>query len=645
MSWGAWRGRSKGERVALIAQVSQPLRRYLGTEAAGAALLLATTVLALAWANSPWSGSYQDLLRTPVAMTVGGDGLDMDLHHWVNEGLMTVFFFVVGLEVRRELALGELTDRRRVLVPAIAGVTGLLVPAALYLAVNAGTDAAAGWGVVIGTDTAFLLGALAVVGPRLSTQLRLFLLTMSVADDILAVTVIGVAYSDALHVPSLVVAVACLGVLVALGRAGVWQASPYVAVVLVLWLSTLRSGLHASIAGMLSGLLVPALAARRDLVEDAARAARAFRQSPLPSVGRTAQRGIVRAVSVNERLQEVLHPWTSYVVVPLFALANAGVDLRDGVLADALRSPVTWGVVLGLVLGKLVGITLGTAAAVRAGLGRLPQGVGPGQVVGGAALSGIGFTVSLLIAELAFGDSELRDEATVGVLLAAVLATALGWLAFLVAARFRGERTAELPRVLAHPVDAARDHVYGDPDAPLTVVEYLDYECPFCAKVTGVAQALRDHFGDELRYVVRHLPLPDVHPHAELAAHAAEAAGRQGRFFEMTGLLFRHQDRLELEHLVRYATELDLDVDAFLADLADDETAARVREDVAGAEASGARGTPTFFLGGVRHVGPYDAASLIAALEALRADAPTPAAAEDVPVDGTLPTQRPAPAS
>ena len=292
---------------------------------------------------------------------------------------------------------------------------GLLVPAALYLAVNGRGDAAGGWGVVIGTDTAFLLGALTVVGPRLSTQLRLFLLTMSVVDDILAVTVIGVAYSDAIHWPSLAVAVACLIALVALARRGVWQASPYVLVVLVLWLSTLRSGLHASIAGMLSGLLVPAVAARRDLVEDAARAAKAFRQSPLPSVGRTARRGIVRAVSVNERLQEVLLPWTTFVVVPLFALANAGVDLRDGVLGAALRSPVTWGVVLGLVVGKLVGISFGAFTAVRLRWGRLPQGVGPGQVVGGAALSGIGFTVSLLIAELAFGGTAEHDDAVADV--------------------------------------------------------------------------------------------------------------------------------------------------------------------------------------------------------------------------------------
>lgn len=630
MSWGAWRGRSRGERVNLVAQVSQPLRRYLGTEAAGAALLLAAAVLALAWANSQWSHVYEALLATPLAVAIGEDGLSMDLHHWVNDGLMTVFFFVIGLEVRRELALGELTDRRRVVLPAFAGVGGMLVPAALYLAVTWGTEASAGWGVVIGTDTAFLLGALAVVGPRLSTQLRLFLLTMSVADDILAVSVIGVAYSDDLHVPSLVVAAAALVALVVLGRAGVWQASPYVAVVGVLWLATLRSGLHASLAGMLSGLLVPALAARRDLVEDAARAATAFRQSPLPSVGRTAQRGIVRAVSVNERLQEVLHPWTAYAVVPLFALANAGVDLRDGVLADALRSPVTWGVVLGLVVGKLLGIGLGAWLAVRSGLGRLPQGVGPGQVAGGAALSGIGFTVSLLIAELAFGGSELRSEATVGVLLAAVLATAVGAIVFRLAAVLHDERTAELPRTLAQPVDPARDHVWGRPDAPLTVVEYLDYECPFCAKVTGVAQELAARFGDDLRYVVRHLPLPDVHPRAELAAHAAEAAGLQGRFFEMTAALFRNQDRLELEHLVRYAEDLGLDVDRFLADLTDDAVAARVREDVAGAEASGARTTPTFFLNGVRHVGPYDAASLTGRLEELAAERATERVGERV---------------
>ncbi|WP_024285136.1 Na+/H+ antiporter NhaA [Cellulomonas sp. KRMCY2] len=601
-------------RTTLHAQLSAPLRRFLGTESAGAALLVAAAAVALAWANSPASGAYEEILGLPVSLSIGEATLSMSAHHWVNDGLMTAFFFVIGLEVRRELSLGELTDRRRIVVPTVAGLVGMVVPALLYLAVNPAGEAARGWGVVIGTDTAFLLGALAVVGPRLSTQLRLFLLTMTVIDDILAVTVIGVAYSDGVAPMPLAAAVACLVALVVLARRGVWQASPYVVVLVVLWFATLESGVHPSIAGMLSGLLVPALAPRREVVEGAASLARAFRQSPLPSVGRTAQRGIVRAISVNERLQAVLHPWTSYVVVPVFALANAGIDLRDGALQDALRSPVTWGVVAGLVLGKLIGISGGTFLALRAGWGRLPQGVGPGQVTGGAALSGIGFTVSLLIAGLAFGDG-LREEAAVGVLIAAVLATGLGWVAFRLAAVLLGERTAELPRVLADPVAPDRDHIRGPETAPLTLVEYLDFECPFCAKATGVGRELREHFGDRLRYVVRHLPLPDVHPHAEQAAMAAEAAGAQGRFWEMHDLLFAHQDRLEPEHLVRYAEKLGLDVDRFVEDLSDERLAARIREDVAGAEASGARSTPTFFVMADRHVDAYDAATLIERLE------------------------------
>ena len=215
--------------------------------------------------------------------------------------------------------------------------------------------------------------------------------------------------------------------------------------------------------------------------------------------------------------------------MPLFALANAGVDLRGGLMGEALRSPITWGVVIGLVVGKLTGIGLGSLLAVRLRLGRLPQGVGEGQVVGGAALSGIGFTVALLITGLAFESQASRDAATLGVLVAAVVAFCLGWLVFWASARFRGERTASLPMVLAEPVDAGRDHIRGRPDAALTLVEYGDFECPFCGRATGVVRELRQRFGDDLRYVFRHLPLPDVHPRAERAAEAAEAAGAQGR--------------------------------------------------------------------------------------------------------------------
>jgi protein-disulfide isomerase len=265
------------------------------------------------------------------------------------------------------------------------------------------------------------------------------------------------------------------------------------------------------------------------------------------------------------------------------------------------------------VVGKLVGIGAGALGAARLGWGTLPQGVGNGHVWAGGALSGIGFTVSLLIASLAFDDERIRDEATVGVLLAAVVASVVGWLLFRVAAK-NGQGDAALPMYLSDPVDPAVDHVKGGPDAELTLVEYLDYECPFCARATGSAEEVRAHFGDRLRYVPRHLPLA-VHPHAEKAAVAVEAAGRQGRFWEMHELLFRRQDRLAVEHLVDYAAELGLDVDEFVSDLGDDALAERVWRDVESAEASGVRGTPTFFIGDRRHTGPFDARTLIAELE------------------------------
>jgi Na+/H+ antiporter NhaA len=596
-------------------QVPTPLRSFIRTEAGSAGLLVLAAVVALVWANSPWSGAYESLWHTVLEVRWGSGGISMSLHEWVNDGLMVVFFFVIGLEVRREFAVGELTERRRIVVPLIAGVGGMVVPAALYLLLNPSGEAARGWGVVIGTDTAFLLGVLALVGPTVSTQLRVFLLTLTVFDDIVAVSVIGLVYSDDIVIGPLLVACACLLVLAGFGYFGVWRASPYVAAVVVLWLATLESGLHASIAGMLAGLLVPALSPNRGLVESAARQFRAFRQSPMPGVQRSARQSLTRAISINERLQEGLHGWTSYLVVPVFALANAGIDLRDGALADALSSSITWGVVIGLVLGKLVGISVGALGAVRLGLGRLPQGVGSGHIVAGGALSGIGFTVSLLIVVLAFDNDTMRDEATVGVLLSGLVAAAVGWLIFAGAARFLGQTDAALPRLLSDPVDPTHDHIRGNLDAELTVVEYLDYECEFCARATGVAAEVRRHFGERIRYVPRHLPLT-VHPHAELAALAVEAAAEQDRFWEMHELLFERQDELELQDLVGYAAELGLDVEKFLRDLDDDALARRVQRDVASAEASGVRGTPTFFIGDQRHVGPYDARSLIAALEA-----------------------------
>ncbi|WP_197322110.1 Na+/H+ antiporter NhaA [Saccharomonospora sp. NB11] len=598
--------------------MSVPARRFLSTEAASAALLLTATLVALLWANSPWSSSYDAVWHTELSVSLAGWHLSMDLEHWVVDGLMALFFFSVGLEVRREFSVGELTHRGRAAIAVVAAVGGLVVPMALYLVLAPSGPAQHGWGVVIGTDTAFLLGALAVVGPRFSTQLRVFLLTLTVIDDIMAVSVIGIFYSDSIDFVALVAALGFGGVLWMLGRLGVWRASPYVVAVIGLWLCTVGSGLHAAIAGMLGGLLVGARNPMREDVEQAARRFRAFRQSPHVEVGRTARDGLDRAISVNERLQAAVHPWASYLVVPLFALANAGIDLRNGVLGQALTSRITWSVVIALVLGKFVGISLSTVLGVRFGVGRLPRGVGYGHVFGGAALSGIGFTVSLLIARLAFSDPVMRDEAIVGVLLAAVLATTLGWTVFRLAVRFGGRTDADLPRRLDPPVDADRDNIRGDADAPLTLVEYGDFECPFCSRATGVTRELRAKFGPNLRYVFRHLPLSDVHPHAEFAARAAVAAQRQGRFWEMHDLLFEHQDELEYEDVVGYASELGLDVETFLRDLESEATAAVVREDLVSAEASGAVSTPTFFVGSQRHVGPHDTETLSRALEASR---------------------------
>ena len=622
MRWTRKRDDSQtpAEQRELLAQLSAPVRRFLATEMGGAGLLLAAVVVALVWANSPWSEQYESLWATEASVSVGDAVLKMDLGHWVSDGLMALFFFVIGLEVRYELSVGELRERRRVAIPVVGALGGMAVPALLYLLIAPGGEAANGWGVVIGTDTAFMLGALAVVGPTFQTQLRIFLLALTVIDDIVAVSVIGFVYSDEIRVmPLIAMAVLCAAAAV-LSRRGVWRAAPYVAVVLLLWLATIHAGLHASIAGMLGGLLVPAYSPAREAVEKAARKVRAFRQSPMADVGMTARLGLTRAVSVNERLQTILHPWTSYVIVPVFALANAGVDLRGGVLGQALTSPITWAVVVGLALGKPLGVGLTAVLGARFGIGRLPRGVSPEHVFGGAALSGIGFTVSLLIARLAFDDEILRDEAIVGVLLAAVLSTVLGWVVFHAAAVLRGQSDADLPRFLDRPVDPETDHIKGPADAPLTLVEYADFECPFCARATGTAAELRKRFGDELRYVFRHLPLLDVHPHAELAAHAAVAADGQGRFWEMHDLLFAHQDELQYEDVAGYAADLGMDVEKFLRDIDDERTAERIRADVVSAEASGARGTPTFFIGGRRHTGPFDAATLAAELERSRTD-------------------------
>lgn len=590
----------------------------LRTESGSALLLVVVTLVALAWANSPWAHSYVELWETHLGITLGQANLNLSLHHWVNDGLMVIFFFVVGLEVRQEFAVGSLRDRRKALVPLVAGALGVIVPALIYIAI-AGREAAEGWGAVVGTDTAFLLGALALVGPAMSNQLRVFLLTLTVVDDFLAVSIIGVFYTEDLRIAPLLLALACLVALYLLGRTRQWRSSPYVAVVIVLWLATLESGIHPSLAGMVAGLLVPAYATGRAHVQSAGEAFRDFWQSPDADVARTASRGLARSISVNERLHVALRGPSSLVIVPIFALANAGVNLGGDTLGEAMTSSVTWGVVAGLVIGKFVGISLGTWLAIRMGLGTLPDGVGPGSIMGGAALSGIGFTVSLLVISLAFTNPAQADAATVGVLLAMVLAAMLGYAVFKFARVKWGETSADLPVELTPPIDQERDHTFGPP-SQFTVVEYMNFECTFCATTTGMATQLMEHFGDRVQFVSRHLPFTTSYEFAFDAACAAEAASRQGQFWPMFRALFQNQDDLNRETYLRLAKELDLDMEQFVADMDSQEVAAHVLADEKSAFDSGVRGTPTFFLNGIRHIGSHDARTIISAVEALMAE-------------------------
>ncbi|MDL5156587.1 Na+/H+ antiporter NhaA [Actinomycetospora termitidis] len=603
--------RSTGRLRGVLDRISEA-RRGDSSESLAAVFLLVATLLALIWANSPWGWTYEAFWHTHISIQVGGTGVDLDLQHWVNDGLMALFFFVIGLEVKRELAIGELRDRSQAMVPLVAAIAGLAVPAVLFLLLNPSGPEASAWGVVISTDTAFLLGALAVVGPGRAERLRIFLLTLAVADDVGALAVIALVYTDELHWIPLVVAIVGLAAVWQLRRLRVWRGGGYLVVSLVTWVALHESGVHATLAGVLIALLLPVYPPKRREVERAAELTRRFRQSPNPEYARTARLGLDRAVSVNERLMRLYQPYTAFIIVPLFALANAGVALNAETLRAAATSPLTWGIVLGLVVGKFLGITGATAALRR----RLPPGLTMPQVAGGAALSGIGFTISLFIVDLALADDEaLADQARIGVLAASALALVLGAVVFKVAPTPEGPS-----RDLLRPVDPRRDHIRGPVDAPLTIVEYADFECPFCGKATGGIRQVREHFGDRLRYVFRHFPLEEYHPDARQAAEFSEAAAEQGRFWETHDHLFAHADALDRDSLDRHAVALGLDVGRLEEDLRDGDTTNRVADDEIDARTSDLPGTPTFFLGAAGTVpqrleGPHDAATLIAELE------------------------------
>ncbi len=583
----------------------------LGLQRIGALLLLVATAVAIGWANVA-PEAYESFWETHLSVGVADLQLEFTLHALVNDALMAIFFFTVGLEVRREFAIGELTSWSRALVPVVAALAGLAVPAALFLLIAGSSGSAHAWGVVISTDTAFLVGALALVGPRVPGRLRVFLLALAVVDDIGALAIIALVYTESFTpMPLLIAAVGLAGIYATrFLRSG--RGPVYATLSIIVWLAFLASGVHPTLAGVAIALLVPVYRPERRDVEHALELARTFRQSPNSEYARAAANSLRESISINERLQTAYSPYVAYVILPLFALANAGVLISPEILAGALASPLTWGIVAGLVVGKFLGV-FGSAALLRAlRIGEFGPGLTLDRIAGGAALTGIGFTISLFIVDLAITGPAAQNEARVGVLAASVLAFLIATVVFRVSDALRpGTDTGQN---LVRPIDPRRDHIFGPADARFTIVEYGDFQCGFCLKVSGAIQDVHAELGDELRYVWRHAPLTQQHPNALAGAEASEAAALQGRFFEFERGLFSDQDNQRPADIVRLAERLDLDVARFEADLASPEVATRVRDDMLDAEAMGITAVPALFINGRRYSGPSDAQTLIRVL-------------------------------
>ena len=610
-----------------------PLRRFLHTETGGAAVLLLAAVAALVWVNVHAS-SYESFWGTTLSVELGDMSVSLDLRHWVNSGLMTFFFFVLGLEARREFDLGELRERRRFALPLLAGVGGMAIAVAIYLAFNAGRSSAQGWGVAMSTDTAFALGLLALVGPRFPDRLRAFMLTVVVVDDILALAVIATVYTEDIDVPALLAACGLFGaVLVARFARGAPRRG----------LRSARRGGVGRTPGVGRGAghrRARHRPARVRLPHGALRARAGHRA--LPHVPRAADARAGAGGRRGAEVGRVAERAAAAALPPVDELRDrAALRARQRRDRDRPRLPGARLHVLdhardprGLRGRQAHRDPRRVVAPQPAERGPATASVGWAAVAGGGTIAGIGFTVSLLVASVAFEGGDL-EEAKLGILSAALAAATLTWLLFL--------GTALLPKRLqvrallgsGEPivdlyieVDPDRDHVRGPLEAPVTVVEYGDFECPFCGQAEPAVRELLADFAD-VRYVWRHLPLSDVHPLAQLAAEAAEAAADQGAFWEMHDVLLAHQDALRGADLVRYAQELGLDLARFSDALRTRSGAPRVAEDVDSADLSGVSGTPTFFVNGRRHYGAYDIGTLSDAVRAAGARATLSASGGD----------------
>lgn len=442
-----------------VERIVRPFQDFAQKASSGGILLIVATFVALVWANSPWGESYAALWHTKLTVGVGDFSISKDLTHWINDGLMAVFFLVVGLEIKREVLVGELSSARGAALPVIAAVGGAVVPALIYVALNAGTEGAAGWGIPMATDIAFALGVLALLGTRAPVALKVFLTALAIVDDIVAVLVIALFYTSEISWGALGVGGLFLAALVVANLIGVGRTLVYALLGIGLWLAFLLSGVHATVAGVLLALTVPASSfinpgaflERSRYVLDRFEQAGEKGENVLSNEERQAALHALNHATYKlepplHELEHTLHPWVVFAIMPLFALANAGVPLGGG-LVEAMTSPVSLGIVLGLVLGKQIGVTLFAWLAVKSGASELPAGVGWRHVYGAGWLAGIGFTMSLFITDLAFADGSLVDAAKLGILVASVVSGAVGWAILRGASspRDRDERDPESP--------------------------------------------------------------------------------------------------------------------------------------------------------------------------------------------------------
>jgi NhaA family Na+:H+ antiporter len=397
-----------------------PLRDFLHTESSGAALLAAAAVIALIWANSPWSASYENLWATRASVSFAGQSLDLDLRHWVNDGLMTIFFFVVGLEIKREVTHGHLSNRRAALLPGIAAIGGMAIPALVYLAI-AGSTAPRGWAIPVATDIALAVGVLSVAKGRVPASLRAYLLGLAIVDDIGAIVIIAVVYSSGVAFGWITAAFIGVALAILVRRSGVQTIAVYVVVGVFVWFAMHEGGVHPTIAGVIMGLLAPASPRIQNELVDVDDG---FVVTDIDAA-LSASKAARSSVSTVEWLQHVLHPWSSFFIVPVFALANSGIEVSIDGLREASGSTVTWGIFFGLLVGKPLGIFAATRLAVKSGIADTPEGARPLQIVGVGTAAGIGFTVALFITELALPNEVDQTNAKMAILLASVTAAIL----------------------------------------------------------------------------------------------------------------------------------------------------------------------------------------------------------------------------